>query len=1010
MSPIRVLLIDDDEQQYAFVRYLLEDVATGGYAIQWASTYAEGLKRLAAGAADVALVDYRIGARSGLDLIQEATADQELETPLIMLTGQGDRAVDLQAMALGAAEYLSKSELTPELLDRTLRYAVRHAEALKLLREREERFRALIQNTWDAILVLDPDFRVIFASESTRTVSGFDAVELADRDVCGLVHASDVERLRAEMISCLANPGCRVMTTCRSRHKDGSWRDCELVAVNRLDDPAVRGLVVNYRDITERTRAQAQSTYLASMVSASQDAIIGTSIDGTIRTWNKGAERLYKYKPEEIIGRPASVLFPPGRQKEFDALRKRLEAGETLAPFDAVRVAADGSQLIVSLSISTVRDAHGEIVGTSSVVRDITEQRHAQAAIRENEREYRTLFDESPVGTAHADLNGRWVRVNRRLCEILGYAEQELTRESLLSIAHPDESEVASQALRDLLAGALAQFETESRFRRRDGSYIWVQPNIRLHRDGSGKPRYFVVAIQDISARKSAEQRLWHTVRHLQAVVSSLPVALWALDKAGIITLSEGQLLPRFGVKPGDLVGRSQFELFKDHPDVLEATRRAIAGEAVHTIGSIADGIFEVWYSPLAGEGGAVVGTIGITLEITDRLRLEEKYRQAQKMEAIGRLAGGIAHDFNNLLTAIIGYGELALADLPEGSTVREDVMEMFKAGQSAAGLTHQLLAFSRQQKLQPQVVDVNATVDRMQSLLRRLIGEDVTLETRLADGLDPIYADPSQIEQIVMNLAVNARDAMPGGGHLLVETRNIQVKPEMRDQTGSSEGAHVLLTVSDTGTGMSQEVKHRLFEPFFTTKERGKGTGLGLATVYGIVNQSGGSIAVDSELGKGTSFRIYMPVDPPPAVRAAQGPESAAANLRGTETILLVEDQSEVRSVARDILQRQGYTVLEAAGPAEAVRIAGASVPIALLLTDIVLPDMSGGELASRLRSNRPGLRIIYTSGYSGDRLVEYDQTDPGAPFVQKPFTPRSLLAKVREVLDAPPAVPSPE
>ncbi len=480
-------------------------------------------------------------------------------------------------------------------------------------------------------------------------------------------------------------------------------------------------------------------------------------------------------------------------------------------------------------------------------------------------------------------------------------------------------------------------------------------------------------------------------------------MTVWALDSQGIITFSEGRLLARFGLKPGQSVGQSQFDLYRDNPEVLDATRRALAGEQLHTTTTVHEGIFETWYTPLRADDGTVAGTIGVSVEITDRLRLEEQFRQALKMEAIGRLAGGVAHDFNNLLTAIIGYGELAIGALPAGSEVRADVEEMYKAGQSAAGLTRQLLAFSRSQMLQPQVLVLNDVVTRMDSLLRRVIGEDVVLDTRLGAQVRPVYADPSQIEQIVVNLAINARDAMPGGGRLTIETGNVELgHDQTRRHEGSAAGPHVLLTIADTGAGMSPEVRARIFEPFFTTKERGKGTGLGLATVYGIVRQSGGSIDLETEVGRGTTFRIYLPVAPE---RSAAAPAPGPAHeevLRGTETILLVEDQAEVRAVARDILRRHGYVVLEAARPSQAMAIGASNSAIDLLLTDLVLPDMSGRSLAAQLRAARPGLRIVYTSGYTDDRTVLRDVADAGFPFVQKPFTPAALLAKIREVLDS--------
>jgi CheY-like chemotaxis protein len=373
-------------------------------------------------------------------------------------------------------------------------------------------------------------------------------------------------------------------------------------------------------------------------------------------------------------------------------------------------------------------------------------------------------------------------------------------------------------------------------------------------------------------------------------------------------------------------------------------------------------------------------------------------------MEAIGRLAGGVAHDFNNLLTAIIGYGELALSGLPEDSDARGEIEEILKAGHSAAGLTQQLLAFSRRQVLEPRVVNLNDVIARMQAMLARLIGEDISLRTDLAPDLRPIYGDPSQLEQILMNLAVNARDAMPEGGTVTVRSANVDVRAEAVADLGlSAGGPHVQLTVTDTGTGMTDEVRARLFEPFFTTKEGGKGTGLGLATVYKIVTQSGGAIDVDSEIGRGTTFRILLPVRGAGLARTDDEVDRPAAETLGHETILVVEDQAEVRAVARHILQRSGYRVIEADGPEEAIAIArDHNLAIDLLLTDIVMPVMSGPALAARLHAQRPALNVVYTSGYSEDHVALLQEISAaGVPFVQKPFTPGALRATIREALD---------
>jgi signal transduction histidine kinase len=383
---------------------------------------------------------------------------------------------------------------------------------------------------------------------------------------------------------------------------------------------------------------------------------------------------------------------------------------------------------------------------------------------------------------------------------------------------------------------------------------------------------------------------------------------------------------------------------------------------------------------------------------------LEAQLNLSQRMEAVGQLAGGIAHDFNNILTAISGYADLLLADIPEGDHRRKDVEEIHQAAQRAASLTQQLLAFSRRQVMQPKIIDLNTLVAEIEKMLRRLIGEDILFATVLHPRLGNVRADPGQLEQVIVNLAVNARDAMPQGGRLTIETRNVELdETYAADHPGVTPGRYVLLAVSDTGMGMSEETRAHIFEPFFTTKARGKGTGLGLATVYGIVQQTGGHIWAYSEQGRGTTMRVYLPRVDQPAQPIERPEEAAPEDLRGNETILLVEDETAVRAVTRQLLERSGYRVLEASdGPAALALVekAGPRLQVDLLLTDVIMPGMSGRELADQLSAQRPQLRVLYMSGYTDDAVVRHGMLDPDLSYLEKPFRPAKLLAKVRETL----------
>jgi two-component system, cell cycle sensor histidine kinase and response regulator CckA len=497
----------------------------------------------------------------------------------------------------------------------------------------------------------------------------------------------------------------------------------------------------------------------------------------------------------------------------------------------------------------------------------------------------RSTFDEIQLGIAHTSLKGRFVLVNRWLRQMLGYSEDEFAQLDFASISHPDEVRQDLAARNQLIAGVIRRYVREKRYRRKDGTFVWANLTVSVHRDDKGFPVHFISIIEDLTERK----------------------------------------------------------------------------------------------------------------------QIELQTRQAHKMEAIGRLAGGIAHDFNNMLTAIEGYADLAVQQLGDREPgVQRDIEEIRAAGRSAASLTRQLLAFSRRQLLQPQIVDLNSVLERTTGFVERLIGEHIDTIWKLGAPLDRVCADPTQLEQVVLNLALNARDAMPDGGTLTIETANAELDAAyVREHPDSCAGPHVMLAITDSGLGMDAGVQERLFEPFYTTKELGQGTGLGLATVYGIVKQSGGSIFVDSEPGHGTTFKIYLPSDERSA-EIVEMPPPTPVDLHGTETILLVEDQLHVRLVIRETLARHGYTVIEACDGEEALELAARHEGLDLLLTDIVMPGISGPVLADRLIRMQAHAKVLYISGYTREGVEQRGLlTADTAFFIQKPFTPELLLRKLREVFD---------
>jgi PAS domain S-box-containing protein len=511
--------------------------------------------------------------------------------------------------------------------------------------------------------------------------------------------------------------------------------------------------------------------------------------------------------------------------------------------------------------------------------------------------------------------------------------------------------------------------------------------------------------------RRQAEAALRASEERFRALVENSSDALILIDAESRVSFVTSSSQRHLGWTSGQLLGQSIFDFF--HPDDRELAGISLS-DAMERPG---ENVAEVLRLKHADQSWRImecvavnrlndpsVGAIIINArDITERRRLEDQLRQAQKMEAVGQLAGGVAHDFNNLLTAILGYCNLMIDEIPREDPLRQDLDEIKAAGERAAALTRQLLAFSRRQMLQPQVVDLNTLVRQIQKLLRRLISEDVELVTALAPDLPPVKVDPASIEQVLVNLAVNARDAMPTGGRLTVETALVDLDQAYVTTHPSVEvGRYVMLVVSDTGEGMDEVTRARIFEPFFTTKEQGKGIGLGLATVYGIVKQSGGSIWVYSEPGHGTTFKVYLP----PSESAVPGREaspSADAARKGWETVLLVEDEDAVRALAREVLRRHGYVVLEARHGLDALRIAERHPDtIHLMVTDLVMPHMGGRDLADRLTAVRPQMKVLFMSGYT-DHSAMHAHLTPGAVFLQKPFTPEAFARKVRSMLDEP-------
>jgi PAS domain S-box-containing protein len=728
--------------------------------------------------------------------------------------------------------------------------------------------------------------------------------------------------------------------------------------------------------------------------------------DGTCTFCNQACVRLLGYSsPADLIGKQAHPLMhhnrAGGRCSAASCLVYRtLCTGEEAHSDEEALWRADGTSFPAEFW-SRPLHVGGRPAGAVITFLDISERRWAQDELRASEERLRTMVDNSSDITALIDRDATLLYASRPATRILGYPIDEFVGRNLFDFIHPENQE----GCRKKFAGALADAErvtvSEFRCRHKDGSYRHLEV-VGVNRFDDPAVGALVANFRDVTARKQAEEATRRHEETLQAVFDHIPVMIAFFDASARPVLVNREWERVLG---WTLEEARNIDLFAEvYPDpeyrrqVIEYIQAAERTWSTFKM-RVRDGrtVEASWANVRLSDGTG----LGIGQDVSERSRLEEKLRQASKMEAVGQLAGGVAHDFNNMLTGILGYCDLLRGRLGAGDPRAAELEEIRKAADRAASLTRQLLAFSRQQVLQPRVLDLNEVVSNMDKMLRRLIGEDIDLNLKLPEDLGHVKADPGQLEQVLLNLVVNARDAMPTGGRLSIETANI----DLDEAYGGTHdvvtpGSYVLLAVSDNGVGMDAGTQAHIFEPFFTTKERGKGTGLGLATVYGIVKQSGGYIWVYSEPRQGSVFKIYLPRVPGGAEPAAH-PARPEAAVRGSETILLVEDDDTVRDLAREVLQESGYRVLVASHGEEALRLGGShDGPIHLMLTDVVMPGGSGRVYAEKLGAARPDMKVLYMSGYTDDAIVRHGLLDPHIAFLEKPFTPAALTGKVREVL----------
>jgi PAS domain S-box-containing protein len=725
--------------------------------------------------------------------------------------------------------------------------------------------------------------------------------------------------------------------------------------------------------------------------------------DGRFLRANPALCGMLGYSSEELKGRLFNdVTHSDDKGIGSDFLARALAGGTDRGRFEKRYLRKDGGVVWAEVATTLVRPAGGRPCYFITLLQDVSERRHAERSLAASEALLRQFIKHTPAAVAMFDTEMRYLQASDRWLTDYHLEGREIIGRSHYEV-FPDVPDRWKEVHRRVLAGAVEQC-MEDEFPRADGTMEWLQWEARPWFKSDGTIGGLGMFTQVVTGRKQAEEE---RVRLGMAIEQSAE-AVMITDPHGAIVYVNPAFVQITGYSRDEIIGQNPRLLKSGRQDPAFYRRMwatLLRGET--WTGRITnrrkDGTpleEDAVISPVRDASGRLVNYVAVKRDITHEKSLEEQLAQAQKMEAVGRLAGGVAHDFNNILGVILGYGETVERRLPAGDPLRDKVKQIVRAAGRAADLTRQLLAFSRKQVLRPRALDLNEVVSGMDKMLRRLIGEDVALATRLGPHLGAVRADPGQIEQVLMNLAVNARDAMPDGGHLTIETANANVD---RMFTGSRSrlppGRYVLLSVADDGIGMSPETEARIFEPFFTTKQPGKGTGLGLSTVYGIVKQSEGYIWVYSELGKGTTFKVYLPRIDEEVVAEAE--TAALAAPRGTETLLLVEDEPALRDLVREVLVDSGYTVLTAGDGPQALAVARAHAgPIEVLVTDVVMPGMTGPKLAEQIALERPDAKVIYLSGYSEEAVVTLGQLGPGTILLTKPFAGGDLLRAIRSVV----------
>jgi PAS domain S-box-containing protein len=964
---------------------------------------------------DLVISDFKLPTFDGLSALS-LTIERAPTTPVIIMAGSMNEETAVDCMKAGAADYVLKEHLGR--LGPAVKHALDRRRAIEDAARGEHALRAshqfiqqILAGAQEGIAVVDSDKRCLMWNAYMEVHTGVPGSAVLGKHPWEVFPFLGPREAEAEFDRALEGEAFEAPDVFVEAPAPGhsGWYSRRF---GPLRDAAgsIAGVIITARDVTERKQTEEK---LSAFFDSNAIGVLFGDIHGNIHDANDEFLRIVGFDRDDLLaGRLRWLdITPPEFLPLDEAGFVEARAHGACKPYQKQYVRKDGSRVWVVVGFALLGERREQSI---MFILDVSERKRAEEALAESEARFRAMVETAPIGIFLATPDGQTVYTNRADQQMTGLSAEEMMGPRWVQAIHPDDRDRVTAEWQACLRAGVA-YAGAGRFLRPDGQVVWWDiTTVPVTVDG--RLLGYLGTIEDKTQRHLADEQ----IRNLTRAVEQSPVSIIITDTEGRIEYANPKFTEITGYRSEDVLGRNP-RLLKSGatpPDVYRELWQTI------TAGREWRGEFEnlkkngdrFWeaaiISPVRDTAGTITHFVAVKEDITARRQTEQALRtsqdqlfQAQKMEAIGRLAGGVAHDFNNLLTAILGYGQFLLDGLAPDDERRADVAEIIAAGERAATLTRQLLAFSRRLVLEPRILDLNDVIANVSKLLRRVIGEDIEIEITAGEGLWPVQADPGQIEQVLMNLVLNARDAMPEGGRLTITTANATISPDVaRMHPGLDPGPYVHFAIVDTGSGMTREVRAQIFEPFFTTKEQGKGTGLGLATVYGIVKQSNGYIWCASEPGRGTTFDVFLPQAAGEAEPLTPPVDEVDLRAQG-ETILLVEDDAAVRDLAVALLEDKGYVVLAAGTGAEALKIAAAhDGSIHLLLTDVVMPGMSGREVAERLTKTRPATPVLFMSGYMDEAIGHHGPSLAGARILQKPFTAATLARRVRETLAAAP------